>query len=97
VNPAEIESGLMQHAQVHGAQVVGVNVPGEGDVAVAYVLCDASATEVQLLTYCREHMAGYKVPRRIIAIDVFPAINGPNGNKIQKRVLRDMARTALGL
>jgi fatty-acyl-CoA synthase len=97
VNPAEIESGLMQHAQVHGAQVVGVNVPGEGDVAVAYVLCDASATEVQLLTYCRERMAGYKVPRRIIAIDAFPALNGPNGNKIQKRVLRDMARTALGL
>ncbi|MCX7202365.1 MAG: AMP-binding protein, partial [Burkholderiales bacterium] len=97
VNPAEIESGLMQHAQVHGAQVVGVNVPGEGDVAVAYVLCDPSATEVQLLAYCRDRMAGYKVPRRIIAIDAFPALNGPNGNKIQKRVLRDMARTALGL
>ncbi len=97
VNPAEIESSLMQHAQVQGAQVVGVNVPGEGDVAVAYVLCDTSATESQLLAYCRDRMAAYKVPRRIIAIDAFPAINGPNGNKIQKRVLREMARTALGL
>jgi fatty-acyl-CoA synthase len=97
VNPAEIESSLMQHAQVQGAQVVGVNMPGEGDVAVAYVLCDTSATESQLLAYCRDRMAAYKVPRRIIAIDAFPAINGPNGNKIQKRVLREMARTALGL
>ena len=97
VNPAEIELSLMQHAQVSGAQVVGVNVPGQGDVAVAYVLRDQSVSEAQLLAHCRDRMAAYKVPRRIIAIDAFPAINGPNGNKIQKRVLREMARGALGL
>jgi fatty-acyl-CoA synthase len=97
VNPAEIELSLMQHAQVSGAQVVGVSVPGQGDVAVAYVLCDQSVSEAQLLEHCRDRMAAYKVPRRIIAIDAFPAINGPNGNKIQKRALRDMARIALGL
>ena len=96
VNPAEIEHTLMQHADVIGAQVVGVNRPGEGDVAVAYVLTHVdSAVEETLMAHCREHMAAYKVPVRIFRIDEFPAINGPNGNKIQKRVLRDMAREAL--
>jgi hypothetical protein len=35
------------------------------------------------------------VPLRIIEIDEFPSINGPNGIKIQKRQLRDMAKEAL--
>lgn len=100
VNPAEIEQVLMQHPTVSGAQVVGVNEPGQGDIAVAYVTLNKGAAppqEADLLAHCRERMAAYKLPRRILAIDDFPAINGPNGNKIQKRVLRDMARDALGL
>lgn len=97
VNPAEIESCLMQHPQVSGAQVVGVMRPGAGEVAVAYVLLtQVGVTESELLEHCRDRMAAYKVPLRIIAIDEFPAINGPNGNKIQKRVLRDMAKDLLG-
>ena len=96
VNPAEIEHTLMQHADVIGAQVVGVHRPGDGDVAVAYVLTQSgSADEATLMAHCRERMAAYKVPVRVIRIDEFPAINGPNGNKIQKRVLREMAREAL--
>ena len=86
----------MQHADVIGAQVVGVHRPGDGDVAVAYVLTQSgSADEATLMAHCRERMAAYKVPVRVIRIDEFPAINGPNGNKIQKRVLREMAREAL--
>ena len=92
VNPAEIENCLMEHATVGGAQVVGVNKPGEGDIAVAYVITgDGTPDEAALLAHCRERMASYKVPRRVILIDEFPAINGPNGNKIQKRVLREWA------
>lgn len=92
VNPAEIENCLMEHATVGGAQVVGVNKPGEGDIAVAYVIAgDGTPDEAALLAHCRERMASYKVPRRVILIDEFPAINGPNGNKIQKRVMREWA------
>jgi fatty-acyl-CoA synthase len=93
VNPAEIETCLMQHASVSGAQVVGVNRPGEGDIAVAYVLAgDGAPEEAVLLAHCRERMAAYKVPRRIVTLDAFPSINGPNGIKIQKRTLREMAQ-----
>ncbi|MBL8383348.1 MAG: AMP-binding protein [Burkholderiales bacterium] len=96
VSPAEIEACLMAHPAVGGAQVVGVRRPGEGDVAVAYVIAGAAVPEeAALLAHCRERMASYKVPRRVIVIDAFPAINGPNGNKIQKRVLREWADKAL--
>jgi fatty-acyl-CoA synthase len=92
VNPAEIELCLMEHPGVGGAQVVGVSKPGEGDMAVAYVIAgDGTPDEALLIAHCRERMAAYKVPKRVILIDEFPAINGPNGNKIQKRVLRDWA------
>ena len=98
VNPAEIEHCLLEHPAVGGAQVVGVKRAGEGDVAVAYVIAVAGAAapdEALLVAHCRARMAAYKVPRRVIAIAEFPAINGPNGNKIQKRVLREMAQQAL--
>ena len=92
VSPAEIEACLMQHPAVAGAQVVGVRQPGQGDIAVAWVIAtqDATPHEAALLAHCRANMAAYKVPRRVMVIDEFPSINGPNGIKIQKRVLREM-------
>ena len=97
VSPAEIENCLMQHASVGGAQVVGAKQPGQGDVAVAYVVSvqPAAPDEAILIAHCRANLAAYKVPVRVIVIDEFPALNGPNGNKIQKRVLREWAQRAI--
>ncbi len=92
VNPAEIEHCLMGCAGVSGAQVVGAKVAGEGDVAIAYVTGVASLDEATLLAHCRAQMASFKLPRRILRIEEFPSINGPNGIKIQKRVLRERAQ-----
>ncbi len=96
VNPSEIESVLML-APIGGAQVVGVQRPGLGDVAVGFVIPppgarpDTMPDEATLTALCRERMASYKVPSRILTLPDFPVINGPNGVKIQKRILRDWA------
>ena len=101
VNPAEIEACLLQHPSVGGAQVVGVNQAGVGDVAVAFVLSGQTdrpggkPDEATLLNHCRVYLANYKIPARIVLIEEFPSINGPNGIKIQKRQLRDMAKALL--
>ena len=103
VSPVEIENCLMQHVSVGGAQVVGAKRPGQGDVAVAYVIAAQTMAaqpsvppdEAALIAHCRANMAAYKVPVRVIVIDEFPALNGPNGNKIQKRVLREWAQRAI--
>ncbi|MGH1360899.1 MAG: AMP-binding protein [Burkholderiaceae bacterium] len=94
VNPAEIELVLMQHPAVSGAQVVGVTRPGQADVAVAFVIQEpaaAAAVESELMAYCKSEMAAFKLPERIQTVEHFPSVDGPNGNKIQKRVLREMA------
>lgn len=97
VNPAEIESVLMLGPGVAGAQVVGVQRPGVGDVAVGFVIpalgaaLQSLADETALLALCKARMASYKVPARVVPLAEFPVINGPNGVKIQKRILREWA------
>lgn len=97
VDPVEIEDFLARHPGVDAAQVVGVHAEGEGDVAVAFVReSQTPATEQELLDYCKQGIAGFKVPRRILTIDAFPQRDGPNGVKILKNALRDMASQCLG-
>ena len=92
VDPSEIEAFLMTVPGVLAAQVVGVRREGEGDVAVAFVRAGAAAPdEAALLAHCRERIAAYKVPRRIVRVDAFPTVNGPNGEKVQKSRLREQA------
>lgn len=96
VDPTEIEDFLIQHPGVEAAQVVGVNREGEGDVAVAFIrVSSRPAGEAELLAHCKAGIAGFKVPRRIVAVDDFPQMNGPNGIKILKNVLRDRAAELL--
>ncbi|HEX3378654.1 MAG TPA: AMP-binding protein [Paraburkholderia sp.] len=98
VDPAEIEAFLAQHPGVLSAQVVGVHVDGEGDVAVAFIRGSSTpSTEEELIAYCKQGIAGFKVPRRIVTVDSFPQRDGPNGVKILKNALRDMASQCLGL
>jgi fatty-acyl-CoA synthase len=93
VDPAEIEEHLNQHPTVDAAQVVGVNRPGEGDIAVAFVRArpGQAASEAELSAHCAHALAGYKVPRRFVFVDEFPTVDGPNGVKIQKTRLRQLA------
>jgi acyl-CoA synthetase (AMP-forming)/AMP-acid ligase II len=95
VDPSEIETFLCQHPLVSAAQIVGVRLQAEGDVAVAFIRADRQISETDLLSYCRHGIANYKVPRRIIHVDEFPVIEGPNGTKIRKATLRELASQLL--
>ena len=92
VDPTEIEEFLATHAEVIDAQVVGVNRVGEGDMAIAFVRKrNAALDEAQLLAFCKAGIAGFKVPRRIVFVDSYPSSEGPNGTKILKNRIREMA------
>jgi fatty-acyl-CoA synthase len=96
VEPAEIEAFVSRHADVLDAQVVGVNRVGVGDMAVAFVRSrNASLTTEDLLDWCREGMANYKVPSRIVIVEDYPRLDGPNGTKILKNKLREMAQQVM--
>jgi O-succinylbenzoic acid--CoA ligase len=67
VYPAEVEAALILHPAVEEAGVVGIPDPEWGRTVAAAIKLHPgrSATEHELIEFCRKHLAGYKVPRRI--------------------------------
>ena len=76
--------------------MVGVERPGEGQVAVAFVRLSDPVDEDDLQAHCAAGIAKFKVPGAIVAVDEFPVVDGPNGVKIRKVELRDCAAELLG-
>ncbi|HLN18223.1 MAG TPA: FadD3 family acyl-CoA ligase [Acidimicrobiales bacterium] len=87
--PAEIEGIMLEHPSV--AQVAVIGVPDErlGEVGLAFVVPrpGLELDPVDLLAWCAEHMANYKVPRSVRLIDALPLT--PSG-KVTKFALRDL-------
>ena len=88
VYPVEIEEVLLEQAGVMEVAVVGIADPTWGEAVHAVVV---AAPQVRLdpeflLSRCREHLAGYKVPKTVEFRTELP--RNANG-KVLKRVLRD--------
>jgi fatty-acyl-CoA synthase len=97
VSPEEIEAVIQKQPDVAGVQVVAAAC-GDGDpVPVAFVKpADGAAfDEAVLLARCRERLARFKIPQRIVVVEAFPIANGPNGPKVQRVRLREMAEAIL--
>ncbi|CCD96727.1 putative fatty acid CoA ligase [Bradyrhizobium sp. ORS 375] len=92
VAPAEIESYIQRHRSVEACQVVDVAGPS-GTVAVAFVTLRPNErfSAAALEEFCSERLAKFKVPRSFFCIDAFPVAVGPNGTKVQRTKLREIA------
>jgi fatty-acyl-CoA synthase len=90
VAPLEVEAVLLSHPGVKQAFVVGVPDRARGEVGVAAVELHegAAATAEALTAFCRERLASYKVPARIVfrKADEFPRTAT---GKVQKPRLRE--------
>lgn len=93
VSPAEIESLLLTYPGVTQCSVVGAHKDGRA-VAVAFVR-GAAVGESALLGWCRERIARYKVPARVVWLDEFPVTAGANAPKVLKSALRQRAQALL--
>jgi len=65
VYPAEIEKALLQHPHVSDVAVTGTADTRLGEVTHAHVVVSAPLSETELVRWCREIMANYKVPRGV--------------------------------
>lgn len=74
VSPSEVEAVLRQHQDVVDAAVFGTVSERGGEMVVAAVQLEPGATldETALRDHCKERMARYKVPVRIIQISEMP-------------------------
>jgi fatty-acyl-CoA synthase len=84
--PEEVEAFLARQAGVSAAQVVA----GPDGRPVAFVTGEA-VDIAALAAACAASLASYKQPARIVALAAFPVADGPNGPKIQRHRLREMA------
>jgi len=73
VYPAEVEAVLLAHPGVREACVIGIPDPEWGQSVAAVVVSKASdLTERNLIGFCRERLAGYKLPRVMLFVDLLP-------------------------
>jgi acyl-CoA synthetase (AMP-forming)/AMP-acid ligase II len=84
--PAEIEAVLTEHPAIAQSAVVGIKDERMGEVGCAFITLkpEQSLDEFSLITWCRERMANYRVPRQVKIIDAMP-LNA--SNKIVKAEL----------
>ena len=72
VSPGEVESRLLAHPLVRQAAVVAVPDADGLDKPVAVVTAAAGADEQSLIAWCRDGLAHFKAPRRIVFVDDLP-------------------------
>lgn len=83
----EVENALLKHAAVQEAAVVGMPDRLRGEMVKAFVVFkkEVQSTPEELRSFCREHLAHFKVPHSIEVRDSLPKT--PSG-KIQKEKLK---------
>ncbi|PLS02775.1 long-chain-fatty-acid--CoA ligase [Neobacillus cucumis] len=90
IYPRDIEEVLYEHPAIQEAVCIGVPDPYRGeDVKAAVVLkAGKSATEQEIIHYCKQNMAAYKVPRMVEFREQLPKTGV---GKILRRALREEA------
>ncbi len=86
ISPREIDEVLMDHPAVGEAVAFGVAHRVHGEEAAAAVVLTGEVTTEELVAFCKEKLADFKVPRTIHVMEEIP--RGPTG-KISRRFLTE--------
>lgn len=91
VDPVEVEAMLSKHPSVYRVSVVSMPHERLGEAVAAFVQLreNMSVPPTELIDYCKNKIASFKIPKKIFFIDEFPMT--PTG-KIQKYLLRERAK-----
>ena len=100
IGPEEIEEALAKHSAVADVGIIGIPDPVRGQNTRAYVVLKSGvqaseALKRELIEFCRDKIAVYKLPREVEFADQLPRAPGPAGpgtGKLLRRVLREKAK-----
>jgi len=86
VYPREIEEVLYQNPKIKEAAIIGIPDPHRGEAPKGFVVLKeaGSLSEHEIISYLKEHLALYKVPKKIEIVEELPK---NSSGKILKRVL----------
>ena len=87
VSPVEIELVIRQLDGIKDVGIIGMPDRVFGEIPVAYVVAKSTLKENEILYHCTKVLERYKIPQKIIFIDVLPK---NEFGKIEKSVLREM-------
>jgi fatty-acyl-CoA synthase len=95
ISSIEVEDALYKHPAVMSAAVVAAPDEKWGEVPCAFIeLRDgATVTAEEIVAHCRQHLAGFKIPKKVI----FTAIPKTSTGKIQKFVLREQVKSTAAI
>lgn len=87
IYPREIDEVLFQHPKVQEAVAVGISDPYRGETVKAYIVLKPGekATAEEIIAFCREKLAAYKVPKIIEFRDALPK---SAVGKVLRKILR---------
>jgi O-succinylbenzoic acid--CoA ligase len=88
IYPAEIEGVLTSHPSIIDAGIIGQKDEKWGEVPAAFIVPKTPVTERELLEFCRERLAKYKIPKHFYFIDEIP-------RNASKKILRRELRTLI--
>jgi len=87
VFPKEVEDIIAKCPKVDEVAVVGLPDKVRGEIVAAFIVpSEPSLTEEEVLTFCQENLAGYKIPRRIDLLQTLPKTST---GKIEREALRE--------
>ena len=88
VYPQEVERIVNLHPDVQSSIVVGIPHPTSGEIPKIFIQRKEGSkiTEVEIIHYCKERLAHFKVPRKVEFVDGWPI---SSTGKILRRVLRE--------
>ena len=95
VYPREIEEVLFEHDAVAEAVAIGIQDEYRGESIKAFIVTrsGASATEEEVLAFCKERLAAYKTPK---AVEFREELPKSAVGKLLRRVLADEERRKTG-
>jgi len=89
VYPTEVENVLIRHPKIADVAIFGCPDEEKGEIPAAAVVLrnpDEPLSLDELTSWCRDLLAGYKIPRRLILLDQLPRVSGW---KLLRRELKD--------
>lgn len=93
--PAEVESMMFLHPAIQEACVIAARDAYRGETVKAVVVLRpqyrGQVTEDDIIAWCREHMAAYKVPRMVSFVDALPK---SGSGKVMWRVLQESEQSS---
>jgi long-chain acyl-CoA synthetase len=89
IYPTEVENVIIQHPAIADVAVFGLPDERKGEIVVAAVVLKPGSAfnEAELESWCRDRLAGYKIPRTLILVGALPRVHGW---KLLRRTLREM-------